>query len=77
MNRKDARMIAEEVVNLLNKSKPLDGDTPMSAKETAAYLKMSMGYFSHIAPRLSRVKSGRRWLFPRKQINQLLIQGKL
>ena len=43
MDREDARMIAEEVVNILNKSKPLDGDTPMSAKETAAYFKMSMG----------------------------------
>ena len=56
MNRKDARIIAEEVANLLNKSKPLDGDTPMSAKETAAYLKMSMGYFSHIAPILPKFK---------------------
>jgi len=70
-------MIAEEVVKLLQRSEPLDGDTPMSAKETAAYLKMSMSYFSHIAPRLPRVKSGRRWLYPKKQINQLLIQGKL
>lgn len=77
MTRNDARMIAEEVVNLLNRSKPLDGDTPMSAKETAEYLKMSISHFSHIAPRLPRVKSGRRWLYPRKAINKLLIQGKL
>ena len=70
-------MIAEEVVKLLQKSDPLDGDPPMSAKETAAYLKMSMSHFSHIAPRLPRVKSGRKWLYTKKQINQLLIQGKL
>lgn len=68
-------MIAEEVVKLLNKSEPLDGDTPMSAKETAAYLKMSMSHFSHIAIRLPRVKSGRKWLYPKKQINNLLIHG--
>ena len=77
MTRNEARMIAEEVVKLLNKGKPLDGDTPMSAKETAAYLKMSMSHFSHIAPRLPRVKAGRKWLYFKKQINQLLIQGKL
>ena len=77
MTRNEARMIAEEVVKLLQKSDPLDGDPPMSAKETAAYLKMSMSHFSHIAPRLPRVKAGRKWLYSKRQINQLLIQGKL
>ena len=33
MNRKDARMIAVEVVNLLNKSKPFNGEYPQWAKE--------------------------------------------
>lgn len=77
MTRNDARMIAEEVVNLLSKVQPLDGDTLMNAKEAAVYLKISRSYFSHIAMRLPRVKSGRQWLYPKKQINNLLIQGKL
>lgn len=67
-------MIAEEVVKLMRNDNPLGLDAPMDSREAAAYLKMS---FSHIAPRLPRVKSGRRWLYPRQELDKLLINNEL
>lgn len=77
ITRKEAQMIAEEVVKLMRNDNPLGLEGPMNSKEAAAYLKVSLSYFSRIATRLPRVKSGRRWLYPRKEIDKLLIQNKL
>ena len=77
MNRHDAHLIAEELYKLMKADNPLGGDSPMTSKEAAEYLHMSESHFSHIATRLSRVKSGRRWLYPRKEINKALTNNKI
>ena len=77
ISRHEARMIAEEVVKLMRNDNPLGLDAPMDSREAAAYLKMSFSHFSHIAPRLPRVKSGKRWLYPRQELDRLLINNEL
>ena len=70
-------MIAEEVVKLMREDTPLGPEGPMDSREAAAYLKMSFSNFSHIASRIPRVKSGRKWLYSRQVIDKFLIQNKL
>ena len=77
ISRSEARMIAEEVIKLIRADSPLGFEAPMDSREAAAYLKMSYSNFSHIAIKLPRVKSGKRWLYPRKDLDQLLINNKL
>ena len=77
ITRKEAQMIAEEVVKLMRDDNPLGLEGPMNSKEAAAYLKMSFSHFSHIATRLPRVKSGKRWLYSRQELDKLLINNRL
>ena len=77
ITRNEARMIAEEVAKIMRTENPLGLEPPMDSREASAYLKMSFSHFSHIATRLPRVKSGKRWLYPRKELDRLLINNEL
>ena len=77
MNRHDAHLIAEELYKLYNADKPLGDEPLLTSAEAAEYLHMSLSHFSHISIRFSRVKSGKRWLYPKKQLQNTLIQGAL
>jgi len=77
ITRNEARMIAEEVAKIMRAENPLGLEPPMDSREAANYLKMSFSNFSHIATRLPRVKSGKRWLYPRKELDRLLINNEL
>lgn len=73
MTRRDAKMIAEEVVKLLKNSEPLKVDDLITAGEAAEILKISVGRFRHISEQFSRTRIGRRWLYKRVELNKRLI----
>jgi hypothetical protein len=77
MNRHDAHLIAEELYKVMEENKPLGDEPLLTSAEAAEYLHMSLSHFSHISIRFSRVKSGKRWLYPKKQLQNNLIHGEL
>lgn len=72
MNRHNAQLIAEELFHLMKGENPMPYERLMSSSEAADYLKMGEGHFSHIAVTLPRVRAGKRWLYPRNELNRVL-----